>query len=135
MAMATPGSIALTILLPNLACLPWDQIAEAREHAGVEAFRHQLAEIEQQAWAEVSQGNDIAHSIFRRAVIDLAEGWRPPSRLETAGKIGVDLVLGLHPVAAVAGAAIDLREAEMKRATWGACFLRLVEMTARVPVR
>lgn len=133
-AMAAPGSVALTILLPNVACLPWNQIAEARGHAGVDAFRRQLAEIEQQAWAEVAQGKDIAESIFRRAVIDLAEGWRPPSRLETAGKIGVDLILGLHPVAGIASAAIDLREGEMKRTAWGAVFLRMLEMTTKVAV-
>jgi len=134
-ATATSGQLALTILLPNLASLPWEQIADAREHAGIESFRTQLTEIEQQAWQEVAEGKEIAQSILRRAVIDLAEGWRPPSRFETAGKIGVDLVLGLHPIAAAAGAAIDLREAEMKRAAWGACFLRLLEMTARQAVR
>jgi hypothetical protein len=129
-AQGPPGARTLRVLVPNVASFSWQQIAEIREHPGVQSFRRQLSEIQEQATTE----RDIKEAVFRRTVYDLAEGWRPPGHIETVGKIALDMVLSLHPAARFAAVALDWREAEEKRATWGAVLLKVLEMAETTAV-
>jgi hypothetical protein len=78
--------------------------------------------------AHVTAAHDAKDAVLRRAIYDLALGWRPPSNLETAGKVAIDMILGLSPITSLAGVALELREAEEKRATWGALLLKMLDI-------
>lgn len=124
------GVFALRVLFPNFGSLGWKQVMEVRDHPGIADFRAKLAEIEEEALAQVDGTSSASEAVHRRAMIDLAQGWRPPRLIDEAGKIAVDLAIGLIPVIGPpASALLDVAQADQERRTWGAVFLRLLEMT------
>ncbi len=124
-----PGHLAIRVLVPRLTDLSWPQIAEIRDMNAIISFRQAILEIESQAREMVTGGGDIRDAIHLQAEIDLAKGWRPPSRLQTAGKAVIYILLGLLPIPNLASVALNVAADDRRHRTWGAMFLKLREYT------
>jgi hypothetical protein len=129
---AARGHFALRVLVPNFSSLDWPQIMDVRDQPGIADFRAKLAEIEEEALNQVDGAVPLSEAVLRRTLIDLAQKWRPPSGLDVTGSIAVDLAVGSIPLLGPGvSALLDVAQADQARHTWGAVFLRLLELTGR----
>jgi hypothetical protein len=63
-----PDGFVLPVVVPSVADLGWQEVADLRRHPGMAAFREVLREVEQQALAEAAGGDleAAAHHAFER---------------------------------------------------------------------
>ncbi len=129
------GSVVFRVIVPDFGDLEWPAILDLREHPGVEDFRSKIREIEQHELDGATSELDARERIHRRVEYDLAQKWRPPSRVDVVGKVAVDLALALLPVPIPAGAAVSaagaIIEADKMSRTWAAFFVSLRDQLPR----
>ena len=131
------GNTALGILIPNVGMLPWEKIAEFREHPGAEDARGKLRAFEQQALSADPADPLTCHTeVFRAisgaliAAIKDLEGSLPADLVEEAAKTAISLVPLVGPfIEKGASLAETLYQANRHRHTWYAAVMKLHNST------
>jgi hypothetical protein len=133
-----PGDEALRILVPNLGRLPWEAIAEFREHPGCQEARARLREFEQRA-AESEPEDAVAflRSVAQeaaRAYMQALEDRRTrigAELAEEAVKTGVSMIPGVGPVVEKAATLAQIaREAGRERRSWTTAVFKLADRSS-----
>jgi hypothetical protein len=132
-----PGDTALGILVPNLSNLPWEGVAEFREHPGCQEARAKLREFERRAAAaEPAEAAEFLRSVAQevsRAYMQAVEDGR--TRLgtelaEEAIKTGVSMVPGVGPLVEKAATTVQVaRQAGAERRSWTSAIFKLLQRT------
>lgn len=134
-----PGDEALRILISNLGRLPWEAVAEFREHPGCQEARTRLREFERRA-AEDEPGDALAFlrtiaQDVTRTYMQAFQDQRPKlseKLAKEAIKTGVSLVPGVGPmvekVATVTQLAAEVRQ---ERRSWTSAIFKLAEYPDR----
>jgi hypothetical protein len=127
------GRIALDILVPDVGKLPWEAVAEYREHPGSEDARGKLHEFEQRALAaDPDDPLTFQREVFREisrdlfAVIKDLEGSLTKDLAAEAVKTGVSFIPLIGPFL---GPGVSLAEAVaedvQEQRTWYAALMKL----------
>jgi hypothetical protein len=139
LAIPRTGDQALRIVVPNIAQLPWETIAEFREHPNSQEARAMLREFEDKAdqqspneayrWLEtVAQQVTAAYADSLHATI----GTIPEELSKQALLTGVGYIPAVGPfVAGTSGAAQVIRQVMRKRKTWAAALWQLQSPTRK----
>jgi hypothetical protein len=128
-----PGDEALSILVPNIGKLPWEAVAEFREHPGCAEARAQLREFEQRAADSepedaVSYLRGVAQEVSRGYMLALEDRRTNfgTELAEEAIKTGVSLVPGVGPLVEKGATVTQLaREAGRERRSWTSAIFKL----------
>jgi hypothetical protein len=127
------GDQALAIIVPNIGGLPWDAVADFREHPGSQEARAMLREFEQFAAAE---GPDdayefllkVSQKVTRAYAAALAETAKslPEELAKEALLTGVSLIPAVGQVVASASSVSQaLRDVMKDRRSWSAALWKL----------
>jgi hypothetical protein len=127
------GRVALDILVPDVGKLPWEAIAEYREHAGSQEARGKLQEFEERVAAagpddplEFQRGvfHEISRELF--AVIADLEGTLTKELAGEAVKTGVSFIPVIGPFLGPGASLIQaVAEEVQERRTWYAALMKL----------
>lgn len=134
-----PGDEALRILVPNIGKLPWEAVAEFREHPGCAEARSHLREFEQRA---AEQEPEDAAAYLRAVAQQVSSAYmqalhdsRTRLGVELASeaiKTGVSLVPGVGPLAEKAATLTQLaRETGRERRSWTTAVFKLASRSGR----
>jgi hypothetical protein len=130
-----PGDHALSILVPNLGRLPWEAVAEFREHPGSSEARAKLREFEDRATGDEPQSayeflENVAQEVsssYRAAIKELAPKL-PESLALEAVKTFVSVSSVIGPVLEKGASVVhDAVEARRFNRSWIASLMRLQE--------
>jgi hypothetical protein len=131
--LAPTGRVALDILVPDVGNLPWQAVAEYREHPGSEDARGKLHDFEERAMvAEPDDPLVFQREVFREisrdlfAVIADLEGSLTKDLADEAVKTGVSFIPVIGPFL---GPGVSLAQAVaeeiQQRRTWYAAVMKL----------
>ena len=130
------GKIALSILVPNVASLTWEQITGFRDHAGAVEARGKLREFEERARACESDDplafrdqlfQEITTAFF--AVVDELSPKFGRGLAEEAAKTGVSFIPLVGPFLGPGLSFVEaVHDAQAQRHVWYAALMRLRSM-------
>lgn len=126
------GGVALSLLVPNLSEISWEEILELREHPALENLRRHMVEVEEEVDHLSGDPALMKEAIHRKVEFDLASGFKAPSKIAVVGKIVLTAILGKLPgIGDLANAVTEFGDADLKTRDWRAMFLAIREAEGR----
>jgi hypothetical protein len=130
------GGTALGFLIPDVGGLPWEAIAEYREHPGSEDARGKLREFEQRALAaEADDPLEFQAAVFQSITADLfgaihdLQGNLAKDLAEEAAKTGIAFIPVVGPILGPGASLAQTVGTHMKeQRTWYAALMKLRQL-------
>jgi hypothetical protein len=127
------GESALSILVPNLATLPWEAVIELREHHGAQEAREALRGFDERAaTGEAGEAHDYLARVRDQVMAGFFEAFKaqqrslPEELAKEALKTGVAVVPGVGPIAVQAATLAQLvRDDRRQRGSWVTAIMRM----------
>jgi hypothetical protein len=137
-----PGFSALRFEVPNIAALPWEQIAEIRAHPALVEFRQRLFEAESLARLRLPEASEIevqveVGRILHAGLVEEVRVRMAPSGWKLAGGVSVQVAGGLVPLLGLVQTAYsagkEVADSVREGKTWLAVLMRLSCSVERPP--
>lgn len=131
-----PGLLSLSVAVPGMDQLSWEEISEFREHAGSEEARGRLRDAEERVAADtISDPTAFALRVGQEISADLlaamveVEGSLPKKLVKDGVNAGISLIPFVGSFASGVSAAETLAEAAKRKRTWHAALMTLRKAT------